>query len=226
MISITIEKKLKGALQNFSLSIDETIHRGDFIGVFGGSGSGKTTLLRILSGLEDDFSGLIEVEQKTWFDSFLKKKTAVKDREIGFVTQESILFPNMTVREQLLFSKGKSTNQNLFKEVITVFEIENLLDVYPQYLSGGQKQRVSLARAIIQQPKLLLLDEPFSALDYLIQKQLVALTKKISKKFKLTVLFVSHHPKEIIELSNKVWIMQNGTIIEKGNPEKILTRYL
>lgn len=226
MINITIKKKLKGALQDFTFSVDETIHKGDFIGVFGGSGSGKTTLLRILSGLEDDFSGHISSDDQIWFDSILNKKTAVKDREIGFVTQESILFPNMTVQKQLTFAKGTHTNKDLFNEVVTVFEIENLLGSYPKHLSGGQKQRVSLARAIIQQPKILLLDEPFSALDYQIRNQLIGLTKKITQQFGLTVLLVSHHPKEIINLASKVWVMQNGTIIEKGNPEKVLFRYL
>jgi len=226
MITINIEKELHGAQQDFKLSINETIEKGSFIGLFGCSGSGKTTLLRILAGLETKVSGSIKVDEQTWLDSLLKKQLPVKDRAIGFVTQESILFPNMTVNEQLTFSKGKQTNKSLLKEVVSILEIENLLLSYPKYLSGGQKQRVCLARAIIQQPRILLLDEPFSALDYKIRKQLIDLTKKVSRQFGLTVVLVSHHPSEIIDLAAQVWVMKNGIIIEKGIPDKVLIRYL
>ena len=226
MITIKIEKELKGAQQNFKLSIDETINEGDFIGVFGKSGSGKTTLLRILSGLETNIKGFVKVENTIWLDSLSKKNISIKDRQIGFVTQESILFPNMNVREQLTFSKGKDTNEKLLDEVVTALEIDNLLAEYPEQLSGGQKQRVCLARAIIQEPKVLLLDEPFSALDYQIRKQLIQLTKKITKQYSLTVFLVSHHPSEIIDLANKVWILENGIIIEKGIPREVLISHL
>ena len=226
MISIKIEKELKGAQQNFKLSIDETINEGDFIGVFGKSGSGKTTLLRILSGLETNLKGFVKVGKAIWIDSLLKKNVSIKDRQIGFVTQESILFPNMNIREQLTFSKGKNTNKTLLEEVVTALEIDNLLAVYPEQLSGGQKQRVCLARAIIQEPKVLLLDEPFSALDYQIRKQLIQLTKKITDQYSLTVFLVSHHPSEIIDLTNKVWIIENGIIIDKGIPKEVLISHL
>lgn len=226
MIKIQIQKKLTGAQEDFQLSIDETIDKGDFIALFGKSGSGKTTLLRVLSGLEVDVSGFIEVENNIWLDERAKIFMATKDRNIGFVTQESVLFPNMNIKQQLTFSKGKRIDQQLYEEVISIMQIENLLKSYPEKLSGGQKQRISLARAIIQKPQILLLDEPFSALDYEMREQLVQLTKKISKKYKLTTLFVSHHPSEIIQLANQVWVLDKGEVKEKGVPEITLAKYL
>lgn len=219
MIRIHITKALKGGTNDFTLTIDESIVEGDFIAVFGNSGAGKTTLLRILAGLENPTSGCIIVNNVEWVNMEGKKWLDVKKRNVGFVTQQSVLFPNMKVKEQLLFAKGNQTDKSLWAHVIETLQIENLLHRYPQKLSGGQQQRVSFARAIIQKPSLLLLDEPFTALDYEMRTQLIELTKTLTQQYAITTLLVSHHPTEILQLAHKVWHIQNGGVIEKNTPK-------
>jgi len=226
MIKIQIEKKLIGAQKDFTLSINKQIDSGDFVAIFGKSGAGKTTILRILAGLEQPEKGIIQVEDKVWVERSEKKVVPVKNRNIGFVAQQSILFPNMNVKEQLTFSKGINTDLRLLEEVVSIMKIDNLLSANPNKLSGGQKQRISLARAIIQKPKILLLDEPFVALDYGMKQELIQLTKKITNQYKITTIFVSHDPVEIIQLANRIWVLENGRIQNDGNPKDLLSNFL
>lgn len=219
MIEIKITKALQGGLNDFTLFVNECIKQGDFIAFFGNSGSGKTTLLRILAGLDKPTSGSVTVNNVEWVNIQDKKWLEVKKRNVGFVTQQSVLFPNMKIKEQLLFAKGKQTDKHLWTHVIEALQIENLLNRYPHKLSGGQQQRVSFARAIIQKPSLLLLDEPFTALDYTMRTQLIKLTNTLTQQYAITTLLVSHHPTEIIQLANKVWQIHEGKVIKKNRPE-------
>ncbi len=225
MIQINLYKTLRGGNDTFTLCIEEKIKPYSFTAIFGKSGVGKSTLLRILAGLEFPDKGNIKVNDDIWWNDSRKEFKAVKERNIGFVTQQSVLFPNMTVKQQLTFSKGKNTDFKLLDEVVNLMEIENLMDVFPNTLSGGQRQRVAIARAIIQKPTLLLLDEPFTALDYEMRQQLINLTKKVAKQYKMTTFLISHHPIEIEQLATEVWIMKNGNIVDKGIPTKILKAY-
>lgn len=226
MIEINIQKSLRGANNDFKLHISEVISKGDCIGVFGASGSGKTTLLRAVAGLETKISGTIKVNNKMWNDTEQSILLPTHFRNIGYVTQEAVLFPNMSIKEQLLFAKGNLTDMVLLEKLVKVLRIENLLNSCPKHLSGGQKQRVCFARAILQKPEILLLDEPFTGLDYLHTFQLVDFLKKYARSLKLTILLVSHAPKIISELTNQVWLLENGTVIEKGFPEKVMIDYL
>lgn len=226
MIAITIQKSLNGALENFELSISEVISKGDCIGIFGTSGSGKTTLLRAIAGLETKINGTITVADHIWHDSNSGKSLPVYQRNIGYVTQEAVLFPHKNIKEQLLFANGKQTDKALLEKLVAVLQIENLLNTYPKYLSGGQKQRVCLARAILQKPQILMLDEPFAGLDYHHTWQLVDFLKEYAKSLQLTILLVSHHPQIISALADQVWLIENGTIIEKGLPKTVLVEYL
>ncbi len=222
MISINIHKRLKGTQGNFDLQIDEIISEGDFIGVYGKSGTGKTSLLRLLSGLDIPNEGCIKVAERVWYDSGNKINIPVQQRNIGYVFQEDVLFPNMTVLQNLRFALSKSNEIKLLDELIDIMELKELLDFNTYQLSGGQKQRVSLARALVSQPKLLLLDEPLSALDYEMRQRLQDYIKKAHKTYKLTTLMVSHDPWELYQLVNKVWEIDEGKVIRKGTPRQIL----
>lgn len=222
MISINIHKKLQGSQGVFNLHVCEEIQQYEFIGLFGNSGSGKTTLLRILSGLETPDTGSIKVNDTIWYDSDAKINMLPQKRQLGYVFQEDVLFPNMNVQQNLSFALKKSQSKELLSELIKIMELQAFLKTSVQQLSGGQKQRVSLARTLVQQPKLLLLDEPLSALDYEMRKKLQHFISKVHKTYGLTSIIVSHDPWELQKTASKIWKIQEGKIIEKGLPNEIL----
>ena len=218
MVEIDIKKRLNGVNGDLTLKIDLKIEKCDFISVFGPSGSGKSTFLRILAGLEKS-TGFIKVEGEVWQDK--KSFKSPQDREIGFVFQDYALFPNMSVEENLLYVKN---DKKLAKELLEMTEIYGLRDRFPHFLSGGQKQRVALCRAMMKRPKLLLLDEPFSALDMEMKETLQNEISELHKRFKTTTLLVSHSPSEIYRLSNRVVLLKYGQIIKDTTPREFFLK--
>ncbi len=211
MIKIQIKK------ENI-LDVDFTIESGDFLALSGVSGSGKTTLLRVLAGLESA-DGNIEVDSEVWLDS--KHSLAPQKRGIGFVFQDYALFENMSVLQNLLYVKK---DQKLAQKLLQITELSELKNRLPKTLSGGQKQRVSLCRAMMKEPKLLLLDEPLSALDSTMRTKLQEEILVLHKEFKTTTILVSHEPSEIYKLCSKMILLSNGKIIKKGTPKEILLK--
>ncbi|QXE17919.1 ABC transporter ATP-binding protein [Clostridium sp. 001] len=204
------------ALSNINISIK----KGEFVSLLGPSGCGKSTLLRIIAGLEDPSSGEISVNNNDLVN------IPVNKRNMGMVFQSYSLFPNMTARENIAFGlKLKKVPQEEIK--IKVEEIINLVGLngrenhYPSQLSGGQQQRVALARALVVSPDVLLLDEPLSALDAQIRITLRKLIKEIHNKFKITTLFVTHDQEEALSISDRIFIMNKGEIVQYGTPEEI-----
>ncbi|QOY52328.1 sulfate/molybdate ABC transporter ATP-binding protein [Candidatus Sulfurimonas baltica] len=218
MIKININKNLHGSQADMLLDVNLEIKSGDFIALSGKSGSGKTTLLRILAGLETA-SGNLHVDDRVWLsESF---NLAVQKREIGFVFQDYALFENMSVLENLLYvQKDKKLAQHL----LHVTELSELKNRAPSTLSGGQKQRVALCRAMMKRPKLLLLDEPLSALDSTMRTKLQNEILALHKEFKTTTIMVSHDPSEIYRLASRVIVLEHGKIINDGTPKDILLR--
>ncbi len=212
MIFIDIKKKLYTSEGEILLNAKINIKKGEFVSIRGKSGSGKTTLLRIIAGLEKS-EGEIKVFDEIWQD----KKTFLppQKRSVGFVFQDYALFPNMNVLENLLYVNN---DKNFALELLEMVGLINLKDRYPHTLSGGQKQRIALIRAIIKKPKILLLDEPFSALDSKMREKLQNDLKLIHKKFNLTTIMVSHLPSEIYKLSDKVIHIENGNIVNISSP--------
>lgn len=208
MIEIDISKELSGATGKMELRVNLKIKEGDFVALSGESGSGKTTLLRIISGLEKA-KGSIKVNNKIWQDK--KFFLPVQKRGIGYLFQNYALFPNMTVLENLLFVKK---DIKFAKELLDITGLTELKDRYPSTLSGGQQQRVSLCRAFMNKPKLLLLDEPLSALDPKIREKLQNDILRLHKKFKTTTIMVSHDISEIYKLSNRIIELYQGKIIK------------
>ena len=218
MIKIDISKKLHGANGEMDLKINLEIKQGEFVALAGLSGSGKTTLLRILAGLEDA-KGTLEIDNNIWLNE--KFCLASQKREIGFVFQDYALFPNFSVLDNLLYvNKDKELANYLLK----MTELEELKNRFPQTLSGGQKQRVSLCRALMNRPKILLMDEPLSALDSNMRTKLQNEILTLHKEFNTTTIMVSHDPSEIYRLANRVVILNFGKIINDGTPKNILLK--
>jgi len=218
MININITKKLHGAAGNMQLAVNLTIKEGEFVALSGKSGSGKTTLLRILAGLEGA-EGLITVDTKHWLHE--KHTLPPQKREIGFVFQDYALFENMTIEQNLLFVADDKT---LAKELLEITELTALKNRHPHTLSGGQKQRVSICRALMRRPKILLLDEPLSALDATMRTKLQNELLTLHKTFQTTTIMVSHDPSEIYRLASRVIVLENGIVTNDGKPTNVLLK--
>ncbi|WP_324171421.1 ABC transporter ATP-binding protein [Sulfurimonas sp.] len=200
------------------LSLKLEINEGDFIALSGKSGSGKTTLLRVLAGLEVA-KGNIEVNGDSWLSD--KVNLAPQKREIGFIFQDYALFTNMSVLKNLLYVKN---DIKLATHLLEITELSTMKDRLPSTLSGGQQQRVALCRAMMNKPKLLLMDEPLSALDEQMRTKLQNELLTMHKEFKTTTIMVSHDPSEIYRLASRVVVLEDGKIINDGTPKDVLLR--
>ncbi len=218
MVFIDIGKKLHGIGGEMELRVSLSIKRGEFLVVTGKSGSGKTTLLRILAGLEKA-RGVIEVDGEIWQNEeiFLKPQK----REIGFVFQDYALFPNMSVLGNLLYVRN---DISLARRLLEITDLLDLSDRLPATLSGGQKQRVALCRALMKRPKLLLMDEPLSALDMDMRIKLQKEISLLHKEFKTTTIMVSHDPSEIYRLADRVAVLEFGEIIKEGRAKELFLK--
>ena len=218
MIKIDINKKLHGANGEMDLNINLEIKQGEFLALAGFSGSGKTTLLRILAGLEEA-SGTINIDNDIWLND--KFSLAPQKREIGFVFQDYALFPNFSVIDNLLYV---NKDKDLANYLLKMTELDELKNRFPQTLSGGQKQRISLCRALMNRPKILLMDEPLSALDSNMRTKLQDEILALHKEFKTTTIMVSHDSSEIYRLANRMVVLNYGQIISDGRPKDILLK--
>jgi len=218
MIQINIQKELHGSSGDMMLDVNLSVKQGEFIALMGESGSGKTTLLRILAGLETA-EGKILVEEGIWMGA--KQCLPPQQREIGFVFQDYALFDNMNVEENLLFV---NEDKNLASKLLEMTELTALSKRNVQGLSGGQKQRVSLCRAMMKKPKLLLMDEPLSALDPAMRSKLEEEILKLHKTFGTTTIMVSHDTDASYHLADRILVMKEGLIAGDGSPEDMLRK--
>jgi len=221
MITLDIHKKLQAADGEMDLQLSIDIKKGTLVTLYGASGVGKTSTLRMLSGLMKPTSGKIMVNDSCWFNSDKKINISPNKRNIGYVFQDYALFPNMTVRQNLEFALKKNQDTKRISDLIEIIELEELQNRKPVTLSGGQKQRVALARALVQKPTLLLLDEPLAALDSNMRFKLQDYILKVHREFNLTTLLISHDIGEIIKLSDRVFVIENGKISKQGHPDDI-----
>ncbi len=221
MIEISIQKKLTAALGEMLLDINTSINKGSLVTLYGKSGVGKTTILRILAGLLYPDSGKIIVNGDTWLNTTTKINLKPQKRKVGFVFQDYALFPNMNVKENLLFALNKGQNSSIVNHLIEIIELGELQHRKPDTLSGGQKQRVALARALVQKPSILMLDEPLSALDAEIRFKLQQYILAVHKEYNLTTLLISHDISEILRMSDKVLELEHGKIVRQGTPNEV-----
>ncbi|MDO5603562.1 MAG: sulfate/molybdate ABC transporter ATP-binding protein [Paracoccus sp. (in: a-proteobacteria)] len=204
--------------------IDLTVATGELVALLGPSGSGKTTLLRIIAGLDWPDSGALSVGGQDWL------RLRAQDRRTGFVFQQYALFPHMSVRDNLAFGlsvlpRAQRPDRRAIRarvdELLHFLQITPLADRYPAQLSGGQRQRVALGRALAIRPELLLLDEPFGALDALVRRDLRRWLRSVHDAAGTTTLFVTHDQEEAFELADRVVVMGTGRIEQVGRPDEI-----
>ena len=211
-----LEAVLKDKFGSFALDVTFKIPLNGITGIFGPSGCGKTTMLRCIAGLQRPFGKLIvagEIWQNSKFGIFKK----VHERSIGYTTQEDNLFPHLSVKNNLLYgtkrlNEGRAKSIQL-NDLVNVLGINALLDRSPLTLSGGEKQRVSIGRAIMSQPRLLLLDEPLSALDQSTKARVFTYLKTLCQNFTIPALYVSHDINELRQIADRIILMENGKII-------------
>jgi multiple sugar transport system ATP-binding protein len=221
MAKVTIEnvKKYFGNVKALD-GIDLTIEEGSFVVLLGPSGCGKTTLMRCISGLEKLTEG------KIYFDEKDVSNVPPKDRNVAMVFQSYAVWPHMKVRDNIAYPlKLKKVPKNEIEErvkwVSELLHISELLDRFPAQLSGGQRQRVAVARAIVHQPKVLLMDEPLSNLDALLRVKMRSELKKLHEGVKVTTIYVTHDQTEAMTMGDKIAVMNAGKIVQFGTPEEI-----
>jgi putative spermidine/putrescine transport system ATP-binding protein len=202
--------------------INFSIERGEFITLLGPSGCGKSTLLRCIAGLTPVDSGSILLNGRDLVPLSPQK------RDIGMVFQSYALFPNMTVQQNVAFGlrmqkvKAEESARRV-AEVLHLVELDSFAQRYPHQLSGGQNQRVALARSLVTRPSLLLLDEPLSALDARIRKHLREQIRAIQQELGLTTIFVTHDQEEALVMSDRIFLMNKGNIVQSGNAQSLYT---
>ncbi|MGQ4650148.1 TOBE-like domain-containing protein [Lyngbya aestuarii] len=204
------------AVQQVSLEIKS----GSLVALLGPSGSGKSTLLRLIAGLETPDSG------KIWLTGKDATHQSVQDRKIGFVFQHYALFKHLTVRKNIAFGLEirkvpKNKIKGRVEELLELVHLQGMGDRYPSQLSGGQRQRVALARSLAVQPEVLLLDEPFGALDAKVRKDLRAWLRRLHDEVHVTTVFVTHDQEEAMEVSDEIVVMNQGKVEQVGTPAGI-----
>jgi len=208
-------------------SVELTIEPGELVALLGPSGSGKTTLLRVIAGLEVPDSG------RVWFNGEDATGKHVRERHVGFVFQHYALFRHMTVFENVAFGlrvkprKQRPSEEQIREKVhglLKLVQLDWLGDRYPHQLSGGQRQRIALARALAVEPGVLLLDEPFGALDAKVRKELRAWLRRLHDEIHLTSVFVTHDQEEALEVADRIVVFNHGKIEQVGVPDEVYSR--
>jgi putative spermidine/putrescine transport system ATP-binding protein len=207
------------ALDDVSIGFQD----GGFYGLLGPSGSGKTTLLRMIAGFDFPDSGSIRVGGTN------VERTPVERREIGMVFQNYALFPNMSVFENVAFglsvrSVARAETEKRVREALALVQLDTHGERRPHQLSGGQRQRVALARAIVTRPRVLLLDEPLSALDKALRVDMQIELRRIQREVGITTIFVTHDQEEALTMSDRVGILRDGRLVQEGPPDVLYDR--
>jgi molybdate transport system ATP-binding protein len=217
-LRLSARMSLNGAAGPFELDVDLSIAAGSFVALIGPSGAGKTTLLRILAGLARPAAGCVRVGDAIWCDTSQRLNVPTRQRAIGFVFQDYALFPNMTVRGNVEYALGSRARANEVTQLLKLVDLDRLETAFPARLSGGQKQRLALIRALARRPALLMLDEPLSALDPAMRRQLQDELKRLHRGFGTTTLMVSHDVSEIFRLADRVIRLDQGLVVYDGPP--------
>lgn len=208
----------------FSFSINETFEPG-ITGIFGHSGAGKTTLLQCISGAVTPHSGVIRTPKGTLFSKVERINIPLHKRRVGYVFQDGRLFPHFSVKKNLLYGTRfpkKETVKDSLHKITSMLNINHLTKKYPENLSGGERQRVALGRALLASPEILLLDEPFSALDQQLRQQIIPYISKVAKLLDIPVLIVSHDLPDIIKITSRLCLIDQGKVLAHDHYERLI----
>lgn len=222
-LDVSIGHTLHTVQGKVRMELSFALEKGKLLAVTGESGAGKTTLLRMLAGLIKPDSGLIRMGEEVWSDAGKSVFEKTQHRGIGMIFQDYALFPHWTIRQNLEFALVKSQSRDWVDELLERTELTTLADRKPGQLSGGQQQRAALARTLVQRPRLLLLDEPLSALDGEMRFRMQNFLLEFQRTFDVTVVLVTHDLAEVFRLSDQVIILKNGKIEKIGNPGEVYT---
>ncbi|MFV0378760.1 MAG: molybdenum ABC transporter ATP-binding protein [Mangrovibacterium sp.] len=217
MIQINIKLKR----DSFDVLVNETFNNG-ITGIFGPSGSGKTSLLNAICGLATPCEGYISINGKTVFNRSEKINIPVEQRRIGYVFQEGRLFPHLTVDKNLRYGMKGNCPDGYFNKVVDLLNLRHILTSKPSKISGGERQRTALGRALLSSPELLLLDEPFSALDSNLRQQILPFLLKVHQTISIPIMVVSHDITDLLKLSNRICLMQTGRVIGHDDYHQLL----
>jgi molybdate transport system ATP-binding protein len=212
--------KARLPLDRFVLELDESVG-GGVTGIFGPSGSGKTSLLEMIAGLRSPAIAHVSLDGETWEDGEAGKRLRPEQRRVGLVPQDALLFPHLDVRRNLL--SGVRRDRAVFHRVVSVLSLQSVLDREVGNLSGGERQRVALGRALCSKPRLLLLDEPLSAVDLSMRGRLLAFLRETRRSFDIPMLVVSHDPLVVQALADDVIVIERGRVRARGKPGSVLT---
>lgn len=213
----------------FQLAVNLNLPNSGISVLFGHSGSGKTTLLRCIAGLQHAPQGFLEINGKVWQDSDHHIFLPTHQRSLGYVFQEANLFSHLTVRENLNFGLKRikanpSSKKGDFNHIVKLLGIEHLMDRMPERLSGGEKQRVGIARALVLNPEILLMDEPLASLDFKRKQEILPFLSRLNQELTIPVLYVTHSHQEVAQLADYLVIMAEGKVQAAGTLSETLSR--
>jgi iron(III) transport system ATP-binding protein len=225
IIGLCKSYKDKSILSGINLEIEE----GEVLAILGRSGAGKTTLLRLIAGLETPDKGSIKAGDTVFYDKTGNINIPPEDRRIGMVFQDLALWPHMTVGGHLDFvlksrRLSKKEREEKIQETLRILRLEEQVDCYPKTLSGGEKQRVALGRVLVQQPMLLLLDEPVSNLDLISINEFKKEVLKMKKTFNVTTLYVTHNYLDVVDVADQLAVINEGSIAQIGATQDVLEK--
>ncbi len=223
----TITARFKLDYGAFQLSVNLNLPNSGISVLFGHSGSGKTTLLRCIAGLQQAHEGYLEINGNVWQDSDAGVFLPTHKRSLGYVFQDANLFSHLTVRENLNFGlkriKARFDNAK-FEHIVNLLGIEHLMDRMPERLSGGEKQRVGIARALVLNPEILLMDEPLASLDFKRKQEILPFLSRLNQELNIPILYVTHSQQEVAQLADYLVLMDGGKVQAAGTLSETLSR--
>ena len=223
MLSVNITK----AFGSFRLETQFEVEEGSITAIFGKSGAGKTSTINAIAGLTRPDVGVIQIGNTTLFDQNLRINLPIYKRQIGYVFQDDRLFPHMTVRNNLIYGAPKNwdvANSLNLTDITGLLELAPLLERRPRTLSGGEKQRVAIGRALLSNPKLLLMDEPLASIDVQHRFEILPFIQRVREKTGITIIYVTHALEEVIFIADQIILLSEGQVTAQGTVEEIMSR--
>ena len=223
MLSVNITQ----AFGSFRLETQFEVEEGSITAIFGKSGAGKTSTINAIAGLTRPDAGVIQIGNTTLFDQNLRINLPIYKRQIGYVFQDDRLFPHMTVRNNLIYGTPKNrdvANSLNLTDITGLLELAPLLERRPRTLSGGEKQRVAIGRALLSNPKLLLMDEPLASIDVQHRFEILPFIQRVREKTGITIIYVTHALEEVIFIADQIILLSEGQVTAQGTVEEIMSR--